>query len=42
MVYSIICNLDSYKARGPDGMSVVVIQMCAPELAYVCSILYNK
>ena len=37
-----IHSLDPSKATGPDGIPVVVLQRCCPELAPVLSKLYNK
>ena len=34
MVKRAISNLDSYKVLGPDGVPVVVLTNCQPELSY--------
>lgn len=34
-VSNIICNLDPHKSCGPYGMSVIIIKICAPEIASV-------
>ena len=41
-VATVIQSLDPSKATGPDGIPVVVLQRCCPELAPVLSKLYNK
>ena len=41
-VATVIHSLDPSKATGPDGIPVVVLQRCCPELAPVLSKLYNK
>ena len=35
IVKKVIANLDSSKAYGPDGISVVVLKNCEPELSYI-------
>ena len=41
-VASVIKSLDPSKATGPDGIPVVVLQRCCPELAPVLSKLFRK
>ena len=40
-VIRIISKLDSAKATGPDGIPVIVLKMCAPELSPVLTKLFN-
>ena len=35
-------NLDLSKASGPDGIPVVVLKNCEPELPYILAELFNK
>ena len=42
MVAEVIAKLDPSKATGPDGIPVVVLQRCSPELAPLLSKLFNK
>ena len=42
MVASVIQSLDASKATGPDGIPVVVLQKCCPELSPILSKLFNK
>lgn len=42
MVADVIAKLDPFKATGPDGIPVVVLQRCSPELAPLLSKLFNK
>ena len=39
---AVIAQLDPSKATGPDGIPVVVLQKCSPELSPVLSKLYPK
>ena len=41
-VASIIASLDPSKATGPDGIPVIVLQKCSPELSPILSKLYKK
>ena len=41
-VASVISQLDSSKATGPDGIPVIVFQKCSPELSPILSKLFNK
>ena len=41
-VAAVIAQLDPSKATGPDGIPVVVLQKCSPELSPVLSKLYAK
>ena len=41
MVESIITNLDSSKASGPDCIAVVVLKNREPELSYILAKLFN-
>ena len=34
-------NLDSSKASGPDGILVVVLKNCEPELSQILAELFN-
>ena len=38
---TIIANLDSSKASGPDCISVVVLKNCEPEISYILAELLN-
>jgi hypothetical protein len=40
-VAKVIKTLDATKATGPDGIPVVVLKMCCPELSAVLAKLYN-
>ena len=42
IVKKVITNLDSSKASGPDGIPVVVLKNCEPELSYILAKLFNK
>ena len=42
MVKKVIMNLDLSKASGPDGIPVVVLKNCEPELPYILAELFNK
>ena len=42
MVKTVITNLDSSKASGPDCIPVVVLKNCEPELSYILAKLFNK
>ena len=42
MVRKVIMNLDLSKASGPDGIPVVVLKNCTPELSYILAELFNK
>ena len=41
-VASIIKHLDPSKATGPDGIPVVVLQQCSPELSPILAKLFKK
>ena len=41
-ISSIISNLDPTKATGPDGIPVVLLQKCSPELSPVLAKLFRK
>ena len=41
MVEKVIKNLDSSKASGPDGVHMVVLKNCEPELLYMLARLTN-
>ena len=41
-ISTIISNLDPTKATGPDGIPVVLLQKCSPELSPVLANLYKK
>ena len=41
-VASIISDLDSSKATGPDGIPVIVLQKCSPELSPISTKLFKK
>ena len=41
MVKKAISNLDSSKASGPDGIPVVVLKNCEPELSFILTDLFN-
>ena len=40
-VKKFIMNLDLSQAPGPDGIPVVVLKNCEPELSYVLAELFN-
>ena len=42
MVGKVVMNLDLSKASGPDGIPVVVLKNCKPELSYILAELLNK
>ena len=42
IVKKVITNLDSSKVSGADGIPVVVLKNCEPELSYVLAKLFNK
>ena len=42
MVRKVVMNLDFAKASGPDGIPVVVLKNCEPELSYILAGLFNK
>ena len=42
MVRKIVMNLDLSKASGPDGIPVVVLKNCAPELSYILTKLFKS
>ena len=42
MVKKVITNLDLSKASGPDGIPVVVLKNCEPELSYILAELFSK
>ena len=42
MVKKVIMNLDLSKASGPDGIPVVVLKNCEPELSYILAELFNN
>ena len=42
MVKKVIMNLDLPKAFGPDGIPVVVLKSCEPELSFIKRNLENK
>lgn len=42
MVFAIIPKLDPHKAGKLDGIPVIVLKKCAPEMTLVLSRLYNK
>ena len=42
MVRKVVMNLDLSKASGPDGILVVVLKNCEPELSYILAELFNK
>ena len=41
MVKKAISNLDSSKTSGPDGIPVVVLKNCEPELSFILTDLFN-
>ena len=41
MVKKVITNLDSSKASGPDGVPLVILKNCGPELSYILAKLFN-
>ena len=41
-VAAVIRSLDPSKATGPDGIPVVVLQRCCPEISSILSKLFNK
>jgi len=41
-VASVISDLDPSKATGPDGIPVILFQMCSPELSPILSKLFKK
>lgn len=41
MVSKVISKLDASKASGPDGIPVLVLKMCSPELSSILSKLFN-
>ena len=41
MVTKAISNLDSSKASGPDGIPVVVLKNCEPELSFILTDLFH-
>ena len=41
MVKKVIMNLDSSKASGPDGITVVVLKNYEPELSFIIAELFN-
>ena len=41
IVKSVITNLDSSRASGPDCIPVVVLKNCEPELSYILTELFN-
>ena len=42
MVKQVIMNLDLSKAYVPDGIPMVALKNCDPELSYVQAELFNK
>ena len=42
MVRKVVMNLDLSKASGPNGIPVVVLKNCEPELSYTLAELFNK
>ena len=42
MVKKVIMNFDLSKAPGPDGIQVMVLNNCEPELSYILTELLNK
>ena len=42
MVKQVIMNLDLSKAYVPDGISMVALKNCDPELSYIQAELFNK
>ena len=42
MVKKVIMNLDLSKVSDPDGIPVVVLKNCEPELSYILAELFNK
>ena len=42
MVKKVITNFDLSKTSGPDGISVVILKNCEPELSYILAELFNK
>ena len=42
MVKKVITNLDLSKVSGPEGIPVVVLKNCEPELSYILAQLFNK
>ena len=42
MVKMVIMNLHLPKPPGPDGIPVVVLKNCEPELSYILAKLFNK
>ena len=41
-VKKLLTNLDLSKAYGPDGLPVMVLKNCEPELCYLLAELFNK
>ena len=41
MVRKVITNLDLSKATGLDGIPVVVLKNCEPEISYILAELFN-
>ena len=41
MVKKVILNLDSSKSSGPDGIPVVVLKNCEPQLSYILTEFFN-
>ena len=42
MVKKVITNFDLSKTSGLDGISVVILKNCEPELSYILAELFNK
>ena len=42
MVKKVIMNLDLSKAYVPDGIPMVALRNCDPELSYMLAELFNK
>ena len=42
MVKKVITNFYLSKTSGPDGISVVILKNCEPELSYILAELFNK
>ena len=40
-VVRIICTLDASKVTGPDGIPVIVLKMCCPEMSSILDKLSN-
>ena len=41
MVKKVVTDLDSSKVSGSDGIPVVVLKNCEPELSYILAELFN-